>query len=491
MRSRPRATTIVEPLESRQLMSAAVGPSPITYSAGVTASEIPAQTFNVKNYGAKGDGVTDDRNAIQAAVTAMKANGGGTLSFPFGEYRLSRPISITNTSRFIVNGNGATLKPLDNVSPNSADGDIIQIGNCSQYTVSNLSLDGNERRRGGGFPAVSMRIDGATDFRITDCVFHDSTLDDLYLAQTVGTTLGSHDGVVENCTMDGARRGAISVIFAYDIEITNNYISNVTGFHPASGIILEANMTDPEGAIHDVLINQNTFDNCGVNGVTIVQRRSPKRITVDSNIFNNCPTGVLVRGENCVISNNTFQGGERRLSGEGSDAIGQIAVTSYVGSSVKIEGNYITDIIGMSGIHIHSTWQGTSWVENNTIKNLSGKYVGIYVASANSHVTGNRLENLPYIGIGVLGNNADIGSNLLKNGAHAAIYYTGSSGTIWRNTIIDFGMAGAGNCILTTGGVEGCRIEYNVIRNWVNSGWKGINADTNDVLIGNTISLLR
>ena len=40
-------------------------------------------------------------------------------------------------------------------------------------------------------------------------------------------------------------------------------------------------------------------------------------------------------------------------------------------------------------------------------------------------------------------------------------------------------------------GVEVCRIEYNVIRNWVNSGWKGINADTNDVLIGNTISLLR
>ena len=125
------------------------------------------------------------------------------------------------------------------------------------------------------------------------------------------------------------------------------------------------------------------------------------------------------------------------------------------------------------------------------MKNITGKYVGIYVGSANAHVTGNLLENLPYIGIGVIGNNADIGSNLLKNGAHAAIYYTGSSGTIWRNTIIDFGMAGAGNCIMATGGIEGCRIEYNVIRNWVNSGWKGINADTNDLLVGNTISLLR
>ena len=72
---RPRV--VAEHLESRQLLSAAVGPSALSYSAGVTVAEIPTQTFNVKNYGAKGDGVSDDKASIQSAINAMTANGGG------------------------------------------------------------------------------------------------------------------------------------------------------------------------------------------------------------------------------------------------------------------------------------------------------------------------------------------------------------------------------------------------------------------------------
>lgn len=44
--------------------------------------------FNVKTYGAKGDGVADDGAAIQLAITAAIANGGGIVYFPKGIYRL-------------------------------------------------------------------------------------------------------------------------------------------------------------------------------------------------------------------------------------------------------------------------------------------------------------------------------------------------------------------------------------------------------------------
>jgi hypothetical protein len=49
-------------------------------------AQIAARTFSVKSYGAKGDGVTDDTAAIQAAVDALYAAGGGTLRFPKGKY---------------------------------------------------------------------------------------------------------------------------------------------------------------------------------------------------------------------------------------------------------------------------------------------------------------------------------------------------------------------------------------------------------------------
>jgi hypothetical protein len=49
---------------------------------------------NVKNvksdYGAKGDGVTDDSPAIQSAIDAVNAAGGGVIYFPSGEYFIKR-----------------------------------------------------------------------------------------------------------------------------------------------------------------------------------------------------------------------------------------------------------------------------------------------------------------------------------------------------------------------------------------------------------------
>mgnify|MGYP001060654449 CR=1 FL=1 len=58
--------------------------------------------INIKDYGAKGDGVTDDTAIIQGAVNAIMLAGGGTIYFPAGEYLISGTIythtdSITDT----------------------------------------------------------------------------------------------------------------------------------------------------------------------------------------------------------------------------------------------------------------------------------------------------------------------------------------------------------------------------------------------------------
>src|SRR2546428_90120 len=46
----------------------------------------PARDFDVRAYGAKGDGVTLDTPAINQAITAAAAAGGGTVYFPAGTY---------------------------------------------------------------------------------------------------------------------------------------------------------------------------------------------------------------------------------------------------------------------------------------------------------------------------------------------------------------------------------------------------------------------
>src|SRR5512136_1537803 len=45
--------------------------------------------INVTTFGAKGDGVTDDRPAIQAAIDGLAAKGGGVLRVPKGTYLLN------------------------------------------------------------------------------------------------------------------------------------------------------------------------------------------------------------------------------------------------------------------------------------------------------------------------------------------------------------------------------------------------------------------
>lgn len=53
--------------------------------------------FNVKAFGATGDGTTDDIEAIQAALRALPTRG-GVLYFPAGDYRVSKPIYVQTTS---------------------------------------------------------------------------------------------------------------------------------------------------------------------------------------------------------------------------------------------------------------------------------------------------------------------------------------------------------------------------------------------------------
>jgi len=70
-------------------VAATVAPSAANAFEGPSApnpSTQPAALFNIRNFGAKGDGATLDSPAINRAISAASAAGGGTIFFPAGIY---------------------------------------------------------------------------------------------------------------------------------------------------------------------------------------------------------------------------------------------------------------------------------------------------------------------------------------------------------------------------------------------------------------------
>jgi polygalacturonase len=68
---------------------------------------VSTNTFDVRGFGAKGDGATLDTQAIQSALDACGNAGGGTVLFPKGTY-LSQPIQLRTQTTVLLEA-GATL----------------------------------------------------------------------------------------------------------------------------------------------------------------------------------------------------------------------------------------------------------------------------------------------------------------------------------------------------------------------------------------------
>lgn len=86
--------------------------SSVTPGGGPATIQVDGTTdwFNVKAFGATGNGTTDDTTAIQNALNAAAAAGGGTVYIPTGVYVLSAALSGTSLVNIMGDGLSSELK---------------------------------------------------------------------------------------------------------------------------------------------------------------------------------------------------------------------------------------------------------------------------------------------------------------------------------------------------------------------------------------------
>ena len=150
----------------------------------VTYSMIEGAVFNVQDYGATGDGVTNDQAACQAAIDAAVAAGGGAVFFPAGTYILnSVPSSDTTPNGLLIpdtNGvfdtnNGIMLfgEGIDSVlkAGNTA---MCVVRNSRLYTtIRDLKIDGGPKTQ-----VIGLGIIPESTTQTTELVSNSFTLID-------------------------------------------------------------------------------------------------------------------------------------------------------------------------------------------------------------------------------------------------------------------------------------------------------------------------
>lgn len=296
--------------------------------------------FHPEWWGAVGDGVTDDRDAITAVATAAKAVGVSKIVLLTKTYRTTFAMNLTSASglELTCNGGGGTNSPSNKrcaiVFDVAGSDPLIDTSSSDHLTISNVEL----RYVNASFTGdVVGRPNGSTSFGLK--------LLNVFIGGTLGVATGARSGVnfanCNTCTVDDGyyfyllKFGVSNFGGSYSNEITigkgtfdqythygvaNPYIGWVfrgTVFEPATdgrtrGIacaINDSGVVDGAGAgaqcvkvsIRDV----NFWDDTVSGGINIDY--SGSGLTVDSGLSTNGVAGIVKTYIRIRASGNGFQ----------------------------------------------------------------------------------------------------------------------------------------------------------------------------------------
>lgn len=262
-------------------------------------------TINVKEYGAKGDGLTDDTLALQDAFSKEEENTKTIIYFPSGTYLISAPLNVPSNTTILFS-NDAILKVLrtDNTFMNLSlcFGEFGNTSFAGEYEgvhdvqVLNMKFDGgyNENYTSSANSGGNIGLSHCKNILFYNCEFY-NMVNDHYL-----DVAGCYNVKIDNCIF----RDTIALGNA-NYEAINIDWSSANGF-PHFGF------WDNTPCQYITIKNcyfKNLYKTCSGIGTHYMPNNAyfHRYINIENNIFINMSyTITLMAVYNAIITNNNF-----------------------------------------------------------------------------------------------------------------------------------------------------------------------------------------
>ena len=339
-------------------------------STGVYVPD-PVTSFvaNVKDaaYGATGDGVSDDTAAIQRAIDAVSAAGGGIVDIPAGNYMINTLYQTGNSyekaglvlkSNIIVRiASGATLYAIPNGEKSYQMFSITHVDNV--HIVGGRLIGDRDNHIGNlGQTGYGVRITDATNVVIEDLYAGEFWGDGVFLGEN------SKNITIYRVVCDHNRRQGMSIVGGQNVKILESEFKRSDGTPPKAGIDIE-----PEGdypIAKDIEIRGCLFEG-NTTGFVVSNQYSNSvaaNITFADNTVRNNIYGVnLVGLKGGLVTGNKVYNDQTITEIDIHWGIRLRNNGRYSTSNVKVSGNTV-----YGGNIVDSTGESSNTVQNNTFK---------------------------------------------------------------------------------------------------------------------------
>lgn len=235
---------VLDPVTSTAAPAPAPTTTPVTTPTPAPSATVPADAVDVRTFGAKGDGVTDDTAALQKAADSRKS-----LLFGGGKYLISGQITFSGLSGVTVAGQGATILARSGTPDTAA---LLLFVNPVNVKVSGFTVTGKNTGDGITTPwQDGIWISGGSDTTVENNTVSRVAGNAIRVEKATRTT-------VQGNTLFGFGAHGISGVDSTSQKYLNN---SVTGLLTAQTTVTTRGIGIMGTAGSDYLIEGNTLKN--------------------------------------------------------------------------------------------------------------------------------------------------------------------------------------------------------------------------------------